>query len=83
MGCIILLAIATNLPELAILTAFTLRAVFRLALRQAKGLIGSIVGLLGLELCVPDHSALSRRTKTLEVPRPQPHRSGEPLPSSL
>ena len=64
---------------LAILTALTLRAVFRLALRQTEGLIGSIVGLLGLELCVPDHSTLSRRAKTLEVPRPRPRRNGEPL----
>ncbi len=64
---------------LAILTALTLRAVFRLALRQTEGLIGSIVGLLGLELRVPDHSTLSRRAKTLEVPRPRPHRSGESL----
>jgi hypothetical protein len=32
---------------LAILTALTLRAVFRLALRQTEGLIGSIIGLLG------------------------------------
>jgi Transposase DDE domain len=32
----------------AILTALTLRAVFRLAYRQADGLIGSIISLLGL-----------------------------------
>ncbi len=32
---------------LAILTALTLRAVFRLALRQTEGLIGSIIHLLG------------------------------------
>ncbi len=55
---------------LAILTALTLRAVFRLAYRQAEGLIGSIVGLLGLSLRVPDHTTLSRRAATLEVPRP-------------
>jgi hypothetical protein len=57
---------------LAILTALTLRAVFRLALRQTEGLLGSIVGLLGLALAVPDHSTLSRRAQTLEVPRPRP-----------
>jgi len=55
---------------LAILTALTLRTVFRLAYRQAEGLIGSIVGLLGLSLRVPDHTTLSRRAATLEVPRP-------------
>jgi Transposase DDE domain len=54
---------------LAILTAPTLRAVFRLALRQTEGLIGSILGFLGLTLAVPDHSTLSRRAETLEVPR--------------
>jgi len=64
---------------LAILTALTLKALFRLALRQTEGLIGSIIGLLGLALAVPDHSTLSRRAKTLEVPRPQPRRNGEPL----
>jgi hypothetical protein len=56
---------------LAILTALTLRAVFRLAYRQAEGLIGSIISLLGLTLRVPDHTTLSRRSSTLAVPRPQ------------
>ena len=56
---------------LAILTALTLRAVFRLAYRQAEGLLGSVIGLLGLSLRVPDHTTLSRRTATLEVPRPR------------
>ncbi len=64
---------------LAILTALTLRAVFRLALRQTEGLIGSVIGLLGLDLAVPDHSTLSRRAETLEVPRPRPGRDGEPV----
>src|SRR3954464_6371408 len=57
--------------ELAILTALTLRAVFRLALRQTEGLIGSLMRLLGLDLPVPDHTTLSRRAATLEVPRPR------------
>ena len=56
---------------LAITTALTLRAVFRLALRQTEGLIGSILQLLDLDLPVPDHSTLSRRAATLEVPRPR------------
>jgi len=56
---------------LAILTALTLRAVFRLAYRQAEGLLGSVIGLLGLCLRVPDHTTLSRRAATLEVPRPR------------
>ena len=64
--------------SLAILTALTLRAVFRLALRQTEGLTGCIIGLLGLKLRVPDHSTLSRRARTLAVPRPQPRRDGDP-----
>jgi hypothetical protein len=55
---------------LAITTALTLRAVFRLPLRQTEGLIGSVIGLLGLDLAVPDHSTLSRRAETLAVVRP-------------
>ena len=58
----------TLTSDLAIATALTLRAVFHLALRQADGLIGSIIALLGLDLAVPDHSTLSRRAGTLEVP---------------
>jgi hypothetical protein len=62
---------------LAIITALTLRAVFRLGLRQTEGLIGSILHLLGLDLAVPDHTTLSRRAATLVVPRPRP--TGEPV----
>ncbi len=50
---------------LAILIALALRAVFHLAFRQAEGLIGSILGLLGLALRVPDHTTLSHRSATL------------------
>src|SRR4051812_15965551 len=57
--------------DLAIATALTLRGVFRLALRQTEGLIGSVLQLLGLDLPVPDHSTLSRRAETLEAPRPK------------
>jgi len=64
---------------LAILTPLTLRAVFRLALRQAEGLIGSVIGLLGLDLAVPDHSTLSRRAETLDVPRPRSSAGAEPV----
>src|SRR5918993_1561154 len=62
---------------LAILTALTLRAVFRLAFRQTEGLIGSVMRLLGLDLAVPDHTTLSIRAATLEVPRPRASSSPE------
>src|SRR5277367_1717603 len=62
---------------LAITTALTLRAVFRLALRQTEGLIGSVTRLLGLDLAIPDHSTLSGRAETLAVAGPPP--SAEPV----
>src|SRR5918993_4336205 len=49
---------------LAITTALTLRAVFRLALRQTEGLIASILALLGLDLAgrtTPPSAAGPRR----------------------
>src|SRR5689334_12148858 len=64
---------------LAILTALTLRAVFRLGLRQTEGLIGSVLRLLGLDPAVPDHTTLSRRAATLEVPRPRSRSGSGPL----
>src|ERR1051325_7037438 len=65
--------------SLAIATALTLKAVFRLALRQTEGLIGSLIRLLGLDLPVPDHSTLSRRAETLEVPRPRSDSDAKPM----
>jgi hypothetical protein len=63
-----------------------LRAVFRLAFRQTEGLIGSIIGLLGLTLRVPDHTTLSRRAATVDVPqprRPSPEAGGDTAPVHL
>lgn len=65
--------------SLAILTGLTLRTVLHLAPRQTEGLIGSILRLLGLELAVPDHSTLSRRAETLDVPRPRSSKGAEPV----
>jgi hypothetical protein len=41
--------------DLANETALTLRAVFRLALRQSDGLMGSIMRMLEIDLPIPDH----------------------------
>jgi hypothetical protein len=60
--------------DLAIETALTLRAVFRLALRQSEGLIGSIMRMLEIDLPVPEHTTLSRRACGLPV---QTHRRTE------
>jgi Transposase DDE domain len=46
-----------------------LRAAFRLALRQSEGLIASIMGLLEIDLPVPDHTTLTRRACGLPVPK--------------
>ena len=43
-----------------------LPAAFKLALRQAEGLLSSLVELLGCGLAVPDHTTVSRRAARLE-----------------
>ena len=55
--------------DAAIAAALTVRAVYRLALRQAEGLIRSVFALLGLAVPVPDHTTLSRRGRTLRLDR--------------
>lgn len=57
---------------LAIETVLTLRLVFHQPLRQTEGLVGSIFGLMGLDMSVPDHSTLSRRGRGLERLRRSP-----------
>src|SRR3954470_953658 len=51
--------------DLAIETSLILRTVFHQPLRQTEGLLGSLLGLLGLDLPVPDHTTLSRRAARL------------------
>ena len=46
----------------------TLRLLFHLPLRQTEGFLGSLLGLMGLDLPAPDHSTLSRRGRDLDVP---------------
>ena len=45
----------------AMQTCLMLRVAFKLALRQAEGLMLSVVELLGCEIAVPDHTTVSRR----------------------
>ncbi|WP_407927572.1 transposase [Belnapia mucosa] len=61
--------------DLAIATALTLRAVFRLVLRQTEGLIGSILQLLGLRHQRPEPDAGSR-TAELHPDRMTPRPAG-------
>ena len=60
--------------DLAIVTALTLRTVFHLPLRQTEGFVASLIGLMGLSLKAPDHTTLSRRQSSVEVPHlPKSH----------
>lgn len=54
--------------DLAIVTALTLRLVFHLPLRQTEGFVASLIRLMDLDLSTPDHTTLSRRSRTVEVP---------------
>ncbi|UEM25222.1 IS5 family transposase (plasmid) [Skermanella mucosa] len=53
--------------DLAVETALILRTVFHQPLRQTEGLVGSLLELMGLDLPVPDHSTLTRRSRTLTM----------------
>jgi hypothetical protein len=64
--------------DLAIETSLILRTVFHQPLRQIEGLVGSLLELMGLDLPVPDHSTLSRRSRTLTV-APQARTAGGPV----
>ena len=54
--------------DLAILTALTLRTVFHLPLRQTEGFVSSLIRLMDLDLETPDHTTLSRRSGSIDVP---------------
>ena len=56
--------------DAAIELVLTLRLVFHLALRQAEAFAGSVLRLLGLDLCVPDQTTLSRRSGDFTRRRP-------------
>jgi hypothetical protein len=53
--------------DLAITTALTLQAVFRLARRQTGGLSAFLFRLLGLDLTALDNSTISRRGETMRL----------------
>ena len=62
--------------DLAIVTTLTLRTVFHLALRQAEGFVASLIRVMALDLEVPDHTTLSRRSASVTVPPPVPAHAG-------
>jgi Transposase DDE domain len=55
----------------AIAIMLTVKEVFHLTNRQVEGFVRSLFELLHLDLPVPDHSTLSKRSKTLKVNLPK------------
>ena len=53
--------------DVSIMTALTLRLVFRLPLRQAEGFLRSVLALMCTDLEAPDHTTLSRRSQHLNL----------------
>ena len=53
--------------DVAIETGLTFRSHYKLGLRQTEGFLESIISLMGLNLSIPDHSTLSRRSKKLNI----------------
>ena len=53
--------------DYAIQTAYILRQVFNLKLRQTEGFVKSILKLMKIELSVPDYTTVSRRIRELSV----------------
>ena len=62
--------------DAAVQTSLMLRMAFKLALRQTKGLMTSVLTLMGLMLSAPDHTTVSRRAVTLPVIQPTQVPSG-------
>ncbi len=56
--------------DLAIEAGLTVRLVYGLALRQTEGFLQSISRLLDLNLRIPDHTTLCRRSKDLNIRLP-------------
>src|SRR5882757_2896335 len=58
--------------DAAIETSLMLRTAFKLALRQAEGLMTSVLTLMDLTISAPDHTTVSRRAGKLAVIQPAP-----------
>jgi hypothetical protein len=78
----------TSYSDIVIETAVMLRLAMGKPWRQTEGMLSSIIRMLGLDLPVPDHTTLSRRsarlsvTTTLKKPKgPATPHSARPIPS--
>jgi hypothetical protein len=65
--------------DVAIEMCLTLRLVFKQPLRQTQGLMGSIAGLLGVEIAVPHFTTLSCRGSGLSLSAKVLPKSAEPV----
>jgi hypothetical protein len=63
---------------IAIETSLTLRLVFHQPLRQTEGLLRSIAGVLKIDIAIPDHTTLNRRSVGLTI-LPMRIQRAEPL----
>ncbi len=52
----------------AITTFLMLKGIFNLPLQATQGLLDSLSELMGVLLCAPDYSCVSKRASTVEVP---------------
>jgi hypothetical protein len=57
--------------DLAIEIMLTIKEVFHLNNRSVEGFVRSMFGMLNIHLKVPDHSTLSKRSKSLQVKLPK------------
>ena len=65
--------------DLAIEIVLSLRLLFHLPLRQAEGFMESIFQLMKVDLPIPDHTTLSRRSRKLDIKIKKPSSDGKPI----
>ena len=56
--------------DAAVQTSLMVRTAFKLPLRQAEGLLASVLALMDLTISAPDHTTVSRRAVKLPVIQP-------------
>ncbi|MBF0298732.1 MAG: IS5 family transposase [Oligoflexia bacterium] len=64
--------------DMAIETALTVRLVYKLGLRQTEGFLESISKLMNIDIKIPDHTTLSRRSNGLKLQQIE-RKPGEPV----
>ena len=65
--------------DLAITVCLTLGVVYKQPLRQTEGFVRGLVGLMGLDILVPDYSTFSRRGAGLTLPMTSRHQKDGPI----